>query len=159
MRYNVSKIMNNVRKTTVGGYIQQMLKSRVLLNVLLVHPKGMNDKTLDEKAVKVSALVNSALMLKKDRRVAVITTAKSDYLAKCVNNAVDAWIAGLTPRYHCYILTSTLMGKASTDIIALALKEGKPVRLLTPTGLLKVVNIHVINSRDWQTGWEVVTAN
>lgn len=138
---------------SLGGYIRQTLRDRTILNVFLVHPKGMTAGTLQQYAIRVSGLVNTALTIRKDRRVGIITTAAQDFTAYGRENQWDSWISSVIPRYQAFILVSPTMGKASRDIITLALEQKRPVRLLTSNGFIPVVGIQEINKKDWINGW------
>jgi hypothetical protein len=142
---------------SLGGYVRQTLKDRQIINVFLVHPKGMTLGTLRQYSIRVSALVNSALLIKKDRRVGIVTTAAADYTACARNREWDSWISSVIPRYQVFILVSPTLGKASRDLVELALQGKRPVRLLTSNGFIPVTGIQEINKEDWVSGWQAMT--
>lgn len=125
-----------------------------VINIFLVHPRGMKAETLRQYAIRVSSIMNTVLMAKKDRRVCVTTPASMDFRACGGTNIWERWYSSVIQRYQVFVLVSPTLGRASSDIVRLALAENKPVRLLTSSGLIKVTGLNEINKEDWTTGWQ-----
>lgn len=59
------------------------------------------------------------------------------------------------PVFTHYICAEQRVGRATSEIVRLALERGKFVYLLAKEELKKVVSVHPIDDQDWQTGWQL----
>jgi len=63
------------------------------------------------------------------------------------------------PRYDAIICPRVCVGKATMQIVEIALRNGKPVLLADTGGVQRVIGVVQSDPTSWKAGWELVTAD
>lgn len=64
-----------------------------------------------------------------------------------------------TPIFNAIVCTSEKVGKATSDIVTKALENRRMVALVTGETISQVTGVQVIDSDNWQTGWQLTIAS
>jgi hypothetical protein len=63
------------------------------------------------------------------------------------------------PRYDAIICPRESVGRATMQIVDIALRNNKPVLLAGNTGVRRVIGVVQSDPTSWKAGWELVTAD
>ena len=128
------------------------------LNVILLHSKAATDAEIKSAAVD---LVNLG--------VAKVTSARKHWeRAGAGSGGFAGWPQAVLrtgygttrPEFDALVVPQRRVGKATADIVNLALKVKRPIFVLDEAlantrALTPVTGIRTIDGRDFQTGWEL----
>jgi len=133
------------------------------IHVLVLHPKSMTSTAVNRYSIVVSEYMNMALRSREDKRVVVVTSAGSDFIANSVGGNYRKWIESLPERYQMFVVVGgRSIGKATADMILYGGKHNVSMRLLDSAengqpSLIPIQkeNILCINSNNWIDGWTI----
>jgi hypothetical protein len=63
------------------------------------------------------------------------------------------------PRYDVIVCPRRCVGRATMQIVEIALRNGKPVLLADTGGVQRVIGVVLEDPTSWKAGWELVTAD
>lgn len=128
-----------------------------LLYVLMVHPKGMNHKTVDAYGRRLQVLINGLMIGANDNRVPIVIAARDDYKDRYPRyRNWDRWMADVIRSYNIFVSITPTLGNASQQMLHLAHHHKKKVRYFDGVNLHKVMGIDVLNEKDWKEGWALL---
>jgi hypothetical protein len=100
-------------------------------------------------------------------KIVRVRTGRSDHAANWKGDW-DAWEHGVVhkknlttgkPVYDVFVTSGEKVGRATARILSMALEAGKPVFWWSGEagkGILKVVQVEVVDAEDWTWGWRVI---
>lgn len=71
------------------------------------------------------------------------------------NCATGIEYGSFEPRFHIFIHSGPVLGRAGAHIAQEALKIGKPVFWIESGDLRKAVRVEIVNDEDWMAGWRL----
>lgn len=132
------------------------------LRVFVAHRK---DDSLDLGALR-DAIYAALVLESKGRREVRVTLGRDDYNANASRlGSWNAWIRDVAtgldyvtrePRFHAYIVPDERIGKATAEILAMALHCRKPVLRWLGNGQFRPISlVQKVAERDFKSGWAV----
>lgn len=126
------------------------------------HKKDTPDSDIDSSVRTLTDRLRAAIAPSWPR----VISGRDDYAArsKVVGGwkgwqrsvAVEVTISG-EPLFDAYIVPDQIIGRATAEMLRMALGTGKPVVYLAPDGSFRrVLDIVTENDRSWKDGWRLV---
>jgi len=136
-----------------------------VIRIFYAHPSGEDKKTIAKQSIRIRELVRGrGDRVGKDLRVSVIS-GRDDFRINCRGDW-SVWAKSVVKREHAItrkpyydfiVIPSTTVGRATAQIVGLAVKRGRPVFLLTTDQdkdrLERVTQVYPFDVDDWQGGF------
>jgi hypothetical protein len=132
-----------------------------MIRVFIAHAKGDDDAALAKLRGEIAAALEAG------RIAAAVTLGRDDFEAHFprLGSSWQAWCADVVsgfhpvtrePRYTHLIVPTEFVGKATADMVATALRVGKPVlRWRAITGKFTKITKVTKETTSVQTGWRI----
>lgn len=133
--------------------------------LFIAHPKAVADEALDALKVQIEELVRA----KNPGKDIEVVLGRDDFHARAVTlGGWEPWsrnvVTGINtvtgqPLFSAIIIPALAgglaVGKATADMVSLALSMARPVRVFAQGQLIPVKGVSTINARDYKAGWSL----
>jgi len=143
------------------------------IKLLLAHHRQIEVADLDDILIAVRDVAVRELSPPGSETTVEVCTARDDFLARAdALGGWNDWISDVVSgkdyatggdRFDAIIVVPIIqpdsVGKATAQMVTLALQRRKPVMLWSVRGgFLPIVDVVVVDSKNFQSGWRVVPA-
>ena len=129
--------------------------------VFYAHPSGEDGKTIAKQGIKIREIIRAkGERAGKDLKVSVIS-GRDDFRIHCRGDW-NVWAKSIVKREHAItrkpyydliVVPSTTVGRATAQVVDLAVRAGRPVFFLSDEKLERITQVYAFDAEDWQGGF------
>jgi hypothetical protein len=131
------------------------------IRVFYAHPSGEDEKTIAQTSIRIREFIRAkGERAGKDLKVSVIS-GRDDFRINCRGDW-NVWAKSVVKREHAItrkpyydfiVVPGTTVGRATAQIVDLAVRAGRPVFLLSEEKLERITQVYPFDVEDWQGGF------
>ena len=132
-----------------------------LIRIFYAHPSGEDTETISQNSIRIQELIRAkGERAGKDLKVSVIS-GRDDFRINCRGDW-NVWAKSVVRREHAItrkpyydfiVVPGTTVGRATAQIVDLAVRAGRPVFLLSEEKLERITQVYPFDVEDWQGGF------
>lgn len=122
------------------------------VSILLLNPIGMNDMSINNYCTVIGRYCSVQIgKSSKQDIVAIVSSGRADFNA--AHLTMTDWIPTVVERYDYFVSPHREVGKATGEVIALALASGKKVRYWDGRTLIPVHRVNILYKHTWDKAY------
>tara|TARA_R100001082_G_scaffold110514_1_gene90648 strand:- start:3412 stop:3882 length:471 start_codon:yes stop_codon:yes gene_type:complete len=132
-----------------------------LIRIFYAHPSGEDTETISQNSIRIQELIRAkGERAGKDLKVSVVP-GHEDFRIHCRGDW-NVWTKSVVKREHAItrkpyydfiVVPGTTVGRATAQIVDLAVRAGRPVFLLSDEKLERITQVYPFDVDDWQEGF------